>query len=188
MAGKLTTEEVNRVDVRWMKRQGFLRPGASGVLRWHRGGEPTGSVGFTAELGCLRLSYHYRDPSGQWLPRVQEITVDRTRCNFGGTRPWFRCPACNRRVGVLYGVAVDYLCRHCYGLSYGSQQERELDRTLRRAREIRKRLDASDDLTEPIYDKPKGMHWKTFERLMQEQNELIATYDQAMAIQFGAPV
>lgn len=181
----LTTEETRRIDVRWLKRQGFLRPGSSGVLRWHCGGEQTGSVRFSAKCGCLRLSYHYRELSGQWLPRVQEITIDRTRCNFGGTRPWFRCPGCDRRVAILYGVAVDYLCRRCYNLPYGSQHERELDRMLRRARQIRKRLGASENLLEPIDEKPKGMHWDTFQRLVEEEQHWNLGYDQAVAMRYG---
>jgi hypothetical protein len=30
---------------------------------------------------------------------------------------------------------------------------------------------SSGDLTEPIWQKPKGMHWKTFERLIAEEEK-----------------
>ncbi len=36
---------------------------------------------------------------------------------------------------------------------------------MRKARKVRRRLGASDDLFEPIWEKPKGMHWRTFRRL-----------------------
>lgn len=47
-------------------------------------------------------------------------------CNFGGERPWFRCPGvvdgehCNWRVAKLYRPPRGdlYLCRHCYNLGY----------------------------------------------------------------------
>lgn len=186
MAGKLTTEDARRIDIRYLKQQGLLRVGASGVLRWHRGGEQTGSVGFSIDDGVFRLRFRYQDPAtGQWVPHVQEVTIERTRCNFGGTRPWFRCPGCERRVAVLYGVFVEYLCRHCYDLSYGSQQEREMDRILRRAREIRKRLGASENLMEPIDEKPKGMHWKTFDKLVAEEEYWNSSYDEAVVLRYG---
>jgi hypothetical protein len=36
---------------------------------------------------------------------------------------------------------------------------------MRKARKIRQKLGASMNLLEPIWQKPKGMHWRTFERL-----------------------
>jgi len=36
---------------------------------------------------------------------------------------------------------------------------------MRKARKIRQELGASMNLLEPIWQKPKGMHWRTFERL-----------------------
>lgn len=41
-----------------------------------------------------------------------------------GIRPWFLCPSCDRRVGILYRKqnAGPFLCRHCHGLSYWLRQ------------------------------------------------------------------
>jgi hypothetical protein len=39
---------------------------------------------------------------------------------------------------------------------------------MRKARKIRQGLGASMNLLEPIWQKPKGMHWRTFERLRQK--------------------
>jgi hypothetical protein len=39
---------------------------------------------------------------------------------------------------------------------------------MRKARKIRARLGASNDLIEPILFKPKNMHQKTFDRLCRE--------------------
>ena len=39
---------------------------------------------------------------------------------------------------------------------------------MRKSRKIRQELGASMNLLEPIWQKPKGMHWRTFERLRQE--------------------
>jgi hypothetical protein len=40
---------------------------------------------------------------------------------------------------------------------------------MRKARKIRERLGASNNLFEPVWDKPKGLHWNTFERMRQKE-------------------
>ena len=93
---------------------------------------------------------------------------DHTPCNYGGSRKWFSCPHCNRRVAIIYGAGKLFLCRHCHNLTYGSQQEHCADRNLRKARDIRNRLGGGNNLTDPFPWKPKHMHWKTYWRLRNE--------------------
>lgn len=52
---KTTTEEVHRVDIRYMYKQGLLRPGYTGCLSWSRGGEPIGSIRYRVEPERLVL-------------------------------------------------------------------------------------------------------------------------------------
>lgn len=40
---------------------------------------------------------------------------------------------------------------------------------MRKSRKIRKHMGASQSLEMPIWNKPKGMHWKTFNRLVREE-------------------
>ena len=103
----------------------------------------------------------------------EPVSLDWTACNFGGERPWFICPdvRCGRRVAVLYGPGRYFLCRHCYDLVYESQRENEMHRALRRAQTIRERLGGSANMTKPFPERPKGMHWKTYERLWWEYHE-----------------
>ncbi len=89
-------------------------------------------------------------------------------------RIWFLCPHCSKRVAVLYGVGKFFYCRKCHGLTYASQRETEPFRFMRKARKIRKRLGANMNLAEPIIDKPKNMHRKTFQILKQKAQ--IANY------------
>ena len=129
-----------------------------------RGGQP----------GQITLLYRHRSgPSGEWEEVREPVPLSWTACNFGGERPWFICPGagCGRRVAVLYGPGRYFLCRHCYDLVYGSQREDKTQRALRRAQKIRKRLEGSANMMEPFPDKPKGMHWKTYERLWWEHHE-----------------
>lgn len=165
---KSTTGSQHRVDIRWLKKQGYLRPGAFGSLSWSRGDEQTGSIGFRMEHDRMILNYRHRPHGGEWEDVEQTISFDRTSCNYGGLRTWFQCPRCWKRVALLYGTGKYFFCRHCYNLTYGSQQESMPDRLMRKARKIRARLGASDNLTEPILFKPKNMHQKTFDRLRRE--------------------
>jgi hypothetical protein len=153
-----------------MKKQGFLRwPGYVGSLSWSCGGEPTGSIRFRVETARLVLMYRYRSYGEEWEDFEEQVWFDRTACNYGGERLWFLCPNCGRRVAVLYGAGVRFLCRHCHDLSYASQSEDYMSRMMRKARKIRVKLDADGDLSELVWEKPKGMHWRTFERLVRSE-------------------
>ena len=162
---RATTESQLRVDIRWLKRRRYLIPGAIGSISWSRGYEQTWSVNFRVEHNQLVLSYRHKADDGEWEPVEQVIWFDRTLCNYGGHRLWFWCPHCRRRVAILYATSKFFLCRHCYGLAYTSQQLSPSDRLMAKARKIRQRMGGSDDLSERFPDKPKGMHWRTYWKL-----------------------
>lgn len=181
---KTTTEEVHRVDIRYLHKQGLLRwPGSTGSLSWSCGGEQTGSIRYRVEQDRLVLMYRYRLHGEDWRAVEEHVWFDRTPCNYGGERLWFLCPHCGKRVAVLYGAGARFLCRHCCTLPYGSQNETYMDRMMRKARKVRSRLGASESLMEPIWEKPRGMHWRTFERLVRAEEEANQASTLAMAKQ-----
>jgi hypothetical protein len=120
---------------------------------------------------AVELAYTARTGSDE--PRQVHYTVPLTStpCTYGGRRRWFLCPgvvagrSCGRRVAKLYSDGVYFLCRRCYDLTYESRREGSMDRARSRAQAIRVRLGGSANLLEPLSPRPKGMHWRTYDRL-----------------------
>ena len=56
------------------------------------------------------------------------VSVDLTtsKAGFGGERLWFRCPHCDRRIGVLLVHPVDHTlgCRKCLNAEYRARRYR----------------------------------------------------------------
>ena len=118
----------------------------------------------------IYLKYRVRSYGEDWSDVEQGIPVVWTPCRFGGERPWFMCSVpsngahCWRRVIKLYGAGRFFACRHCYRLAYASQQESAHQRSLGKSQKIRMRLGGSPNMLEEFPDKPKGMHWRTYDR------------------------
>ena len=105
-----------------------------------------------------------------------EPCFDFTRLPSGGKRPWFLCPACGRRCGILYAINSRLLCRKCGGLSYESQSEPSHYRALRKAQKIRVRLGGSANMTEPFPERPRYMHQRTYQRLGDRYKAAVGQY------------
>jgi hypothetical protein len=73
--------------------------------------------------------------------------------------------SCGRRVALLYLAGKLFACRGCCGLAYASQQESLWCRGLGKAQKIRAQLGGSSNMAEVFPDRPKGMHWRTYDRL-----------------------
>ena len=168
-SSKGTTEATNRVDIRYMKKRGFLKPGTYGTLGWTLGGEPSGSIKFNTCQDYVQLIYRFCSHGGEWEDLNYPVYFDETDCHYGGTRKWFICPGqgCGRRVAVLYGPGKYFLCRHFHDLAYASQSENTALRASRKSRKIVERL-GGDSCSDFYPDKPKGMHWKKYDRLIRQ--------------------
>jgi hypothetical protein len=94
---------------------------------------------------------------------INQIRVEYTPCRFGGSRPWWRCPGCHSRRGVLYEKDHRFRCRRCLGLAYRSQRTSKLDRAAERARRLHIRLGGSGRLDDRVPNvPPPGMHSRTY--------------------------
>jgi len=171
----VTTEAVNRIDIRYMRKQGWLKPGYYGTLRWSCGGRPTGSIGYKCRENCLQLNFTSKGNNGESESIEQVIYFDRTPCNYGGERLWFLCPRCSTRVGILYGYGTLFLCRHCYRLPYSTQIKGDMDRIIGQKHALGERI-FEDYRNGDGSIKKKGMHQKTFDRLYKRYEALSNTW------------
>ncbi len=86
--------------------------------------------------------------------------------------------SCERRVAKVYLKGRYFLCRHCHNLTYSSQQEARRQAALRRCERIRQKLGGTANITVPFPKKPKGMHLKTYLRLLGEYEKAYEEYSQ----------
>jgi len=161
--GKRTTDGMLALDIRRLHRGKLLISGRNANLEWSSNGRKIGGVNVTMAEYHLTLRYSTSE-AGKWEAIEWPVSITWTACRFGGRRPWFLCPRCSRRVAVLYAVRV-FACRHCHKLAYASQREDVMSRAMRRAWKIEGRLGWENRYS--LRAKPKGMHWRTFERLVQ---------------------
>jgi hypothetical protein len=157
------------IDVRRWHREGLLRAGQHFSCSWTCGGEPSGSISVRAEGGVVVLMFRSQSSQdSEWKAIEQRVPITWTACHFGAWRAWFRCSVytggqyCGRRVALLYNAGELFACRRCYGLAYASQQESLHHRGLGKAQKIRMQLGGSANMFDAFPDKPRGMHWRTY--------------------------
>ena len=172
-----------RLDVRQLHRRDCLRPGLAFSWSWSWGDEPAGSISIFTGADSIRLSYSTRD--GEQVDEL--VGLDLTPCHFGGARTWFLCPRCARRVGGLFG-GRRFWCRHCHGIAYAVENEDAMSRLLRRSNKLRERVKVKAGTAYPVTDKPKGMHWRTFDRIRWQIQGIEAAFWMAAAERFNITV
>lgn len=169
------------LDVLELHRRGLLESplGQKFSFSWVRVGGPRDGdtvwrVNGRIEPGAVVLSTAVRRELGDGGPLEQRIDLAWTPCRFGGSQPWLVCSGvgnapkpCGRRVVRLYEAGRYFACRHCHDLTYSSQWEDAERRILMRAQRLRVRLGGSPRICDPFPPKPKGMHWRTYQRLHQ---------------------
>ena len=136
-------------------------------MTFSRAGRPVRAIGYNLQHTGLLLMYILNGK-----PVEQRVHLDLTPCHLGGSRVWFLCPHCGRRCGKLYGRFERFLCRKCSDVDYyHSQSVNRYQRLVANISRLSQRLGgpASGSAIYDIPDKPKGMHWKTYNRLVREK-------------------
>lgn len=196
-----TDRECLKLDIAEFPTECFDQPGAAGSCKWERGGEKTAELSWQIDEAAggdgpvMRLGYQVRESDGEDGVTVnQEAPITYTEPNYGGRRPWFECPSCERRSRLLYlppGLPLHerrFRCRECHDFGYeSSRASGNITRTIRlRYNRVRGKLGAPPshpNSMEPpfIPDRPKGMHQETYDELIDEMFRLEEEFnDEAM--------
>ena len=94
------------VSVFELKRARLLRDGVTTTMRWSNGSRLVVKGGASSVI----LGKHL-------------IRVSYTPCNYGGERPWLRCPVClERRARLFYDDK--WRCRECVSVGYLSTRDK----------------------------------------------------------------
>jgi hypothetical protein len=163
--GKAVVSSHLCIDVAHLKKTGALSPGAHFTMVFAKG---QGEIAGETEDTSVWFSYavwqddHYKD-------EMYRVPLSYTPGQLGGERPWFLCPYinCDKRVKKLY-IAHRLGCRHCLHLSFQSKNESHSERIARKADKVRLKLGWREGILHPQGHKPKGMHWQTFSRLVNQ--------------------
>lgn len=165
---KRSTDNMHPLDIRKLHRKGLLISGGSFTWQWTMGGRVIATIGGTVDTtNSVTLNYRTRRHGDEWRDMRYQVILDWTPCHYGSTRPWWLCPRCGRRVAVLWGDLF-YACRHCQQINYESTRTAESSKPFDRAGKIRKRLGWVPGVAHGIGDRPRGMHMKTYLRLLQQ--------------------
>lgn len=122
----------------------------------------------SGKASSVDLNYSYRGKAYRY-----SIQLTTTAPHYGGLRYFWLCPSCSKRTSVLY-CAGRYVCRHCIGACYASQLQQPIDRLFSRADTIRQRLGWQSGIAYGNQGRPKGMHFSTYYRLVNEHDRLTA--------------
>lgn len=159
---KIITEKTIQIDLRYLKDNGFRYDNDVCGSLYNK------ALCFTTNTDYILLNYQLNSESIH-----QRINIRWKDCNYGGNRAYFVCPCCGKAVLTLYLDSKAFKCRTCCNLLYKSQTENKYERMLNKSLKLRKKLHLDSTFSGVIWDKPKGMHHKTFYRLVDKDSELM---------------
>lgn len=162
-------EDYIRVDVMGLKRDGVFGVACTGLQI----APSCSEVALEYHGGTLILHYRqFETGDSRYFDVKQQVTIEHSPCRFGGSRPWFRCPTCDSRVGSIYRDEHSrFGCRKCYDLVYRSQRESWSGRKYLAANKLRWRM-GGEAGAGSLFVRPKGMHFETFLNTIQKIHAL----------------
>jgi hypothetical protein len=168
---KPTTDGYLNLDLRSLKKRGWLVPNTRQTIAWSRNDKQIGAITYLLTNNTITLIYTHT-PRGREPESIEDkIHLIKTPCNFGGERTWFCCPSCLAKALVLYGGKY-FRCRKCIGLVNPSSNESKLDRSRRALAKYQRKLApdmplSSHDGTRWLH-KPKWMRYKTYSEIKRK--------------------
>jgi len=168
---KAETSDSMPLDIRKIVRKGLFVPGNGFIWQWLVNDRQVAGVSIRVDFQQSMVLSYRMNSTGEVVE--QRVQTQISSCNLGGQRHWFTCPRCSKRVAVLYAPGRYFACRQCGGLGYATQKEGAGDRASTKADKLRKRMGWEAGILNGDGGKPKGMHWKTYQRLKSHHDALV---------------
>lgn len=103
-----------------------------GTLKWTIRDRVVSEVSVKYKGDYCVLSYSCRGVTNN-----QTIDFYETPCNFGGSRKWFVCHGCRKKVSKLRLFGMSFVCGKCISLGYKSQRINRAGRLQSRAAKLK---------------------------------------------------
>lgn len=168
-----TTDYNVRLDVRQLVRNGDFTYGSMVPVWSESMGQGARFIVFAnfregADWVTLLADYRQGFGLGGWSGEEVIVHLTYTPCHYGGRRIWFVCPGCEQRAAILHFAGHGWQCRKCLNLAYPTQCESPSRRRRRRMAAIEGQLTYVRNKRNIPGNRPKGMHRRTFERLLSK--------------------
>ena len=141
-------EQCLTLDIRQMRRRGYLKPGARLVENWSwlwlPANRPAGSISFIIDLtndDDLFVELLFSRIGALQRQRVDLIAFP---CRFGGHRYYFVCPKTGRHCELLAGIGGVFASREFHRLTYITQSQTRRERLHIKRRKIEARIKGSE--------------------------------------------
>jgi hypothetical protein len=180
---RVRLEDGLKLDLNKLLRDGFGKTGQrrQRSIQWSYVG--TGEVIASGSLE-MEMTYDSDARAQLTLGRLSQfIRLVREPRRFGGGQWYFVCPTMGQLASVLWlpPGASRFASRQTWGrrVAYGSQFQTSHDRALTHAQNIRMRLGGREyaSLVLPTPPKPRGMHWRTYDGLIEKSEGFETVYD-----------
>ena len=134
---KIVADSLIKIPISSLKLNEFLKTGLSGTMDIPcDGGNLKDGIHLVVSLSesdtYLYFYYSVLQLDGKYKDIEYRVDLEATKCYYGGTRFWYRCPVeilgCDRRVSVLYMVGDHLSCRNCFNLTYQTRNKRGFDK------------------------------------------------------------
>ena len=184
---KTIAKDLFKVDVFWLKEHGYFIGLRGGVLEWELSRVRIYVCTLIYATPFIRFEYVHTDECGKIEKFAYKVMLEKTKCNLGGERFWFKCP-CGKRVSALYLKNKRFACRHCHKLSYSSKNENRRHRIFSSfyVIDIEDKMDEiQQKMTTPYYkDKPT----RKMKRLMKLENKIVSRQKRLLDDEENSPI
>ena len=158
-SGRPAIEQCLKIPISTLKACNALTKGAFGYLSW-----ANNWISYETCWDDMML-LRWQDSEGEYESPLGFQWSAHKR-HFGGHQYYLVCPLCSKLRTAVYYSCQTFTCRRCQRLPYSSQRMSEIWRIRSRLERLCTRLRAREH--NDIPQRPKGMHWLTYSKIVQE--------------------